>query len=382
LFICQTSSEDQPQFVICQCSKFSLFVLFTAFSVRHFLLTFAHHFQLLWIMSISISNVTKIYGTQKALDAVSLEIKPGGITGLLGPNGAGKSTLMKILSCFIPPTSGNASVCGFDVLEQPIEVRKKVGYLPENNPLYLDLYVREFLSFIAGTHQLKGNVTKRVAEMIEITGLHSEQHKKIGALSRGFRQRVGLAQAMIHDPEVLILDEPTSGLDPNQLLEIRHLITNIGKTKTVVMSTHIMQEVEAVCNRAIIIHRGCIVADDTTQNLQHVATSTAIVNVEFNTPVSGALMKGIPGVVEVSVPGDPDEHGILNIEYRILNVDIRNPKSEIRNPESSRWRLGSAPGSDIRADVFKFAVDNNLTVLSLQREEQKLEETFQELTRN
>ena len=187
-------------------------------------------------MSITVDKITKIYGTQKALDSVSISINPGEIVGLLGPNGAGKSTLMKILTCFIPPTSGEASVCGFDVLEQSIEVRRKVGYLPENNPLYLDLYVKEFLAFVAGTHQLKGSVRSRVDEMVALTGLGSEQHKKIAALSKGYRQRVGLAQALIHDPEVLILDEPTSGLDPNQLAEIRHLIKEIGKQKTIMLS--------------------------------------------------------------------------------------------------------------------------------------------------
>ena len=314
-------------------------------------------------MSIKAENITKIYGTQKALDSVSLEIKPGGITGLLGPNGAGKSTLMKILTCFIPPTSGDASVCGFDVLEQSIEVRKKTGYLPENNPLYLDLYVREFLVFIAGTHQLKGNIASRVAEMVEMTGLQSEQHKKIGALSKGYRQRVGLAQAMIHNPEVLILDEPTSGLDPNQLLEIRNLISEVGKTKTVIMSTHIMQEVEAICNRAVIIHKGRIIADDFTQNLQHLAMAKVIINVEFNMPVDGALMSKIPGVLECMIPGNKE--------------DDRFGKTG-----SCLWLLSSASGSDIRATVFQFAVDNKLIVLSLHREEQKLEEVFQELTRN
>ncbi len=328
-------------------------------------------------MSIIINNITKIYSAQKALDSISLEIKPGGITGLLGPNGAGKSTLMKILTCFIPPTSGDASVCGFDVLEQSIEVRKKVGYLPENNPLYLDLYVREFLSFIAGTHQLKGNISGRVSGMIEVTGLQTEQHKKIGALSKGYRQRVGLAQAMIHDPEVLILDEPTSGLDPNQLLEIRHLITEVGKTKTVVMSTHIMQEVEAICTRAIIIHRGHIVADDTTQNLQHLVTSQSVVRVEFGSPVSAKLLKNIPGVLEVSLPETSNEYRISNIEYRI-SKEMNSSAQE----QSAVWYINAASDRDIRADVFKFAVDHKFTVLSLQREEQKLEEVFQELTRN
>jgi len=339
--------------------------------------TFAHSFPSFPIMSIIINNITKIYGAQKALDSISLDIKPGGITGLLGPNGAGKSTLMKILTCFIPPTSGDASVCGFDVLEQSIEVRKKVGYLPENNPLYLDLYVREFLSFIAGTHQLKGNISGRVSEMVEITGLQTEQHKKIGALSKGYRQRVGLAQAMIHDPEVLILDEPTSGLDPNQLLEIRRLITEVGKTKTVVMSTHIMQEVEAICTRAIIIHHGRIVADDTTQNLQHLASSQSVIRVEFGSPVSAVLLKNIPGVLDVSLPETSSEYRISNIEYRILK-EMNSSGQE----QSAVWQITAASGRDIRADVFKFAVDNTFTVLSLQREEQKLEEVFQELTRN
>ncbi len=336
-------------------------------------------FSTIYHMSISVSNITKIYGTQKALDNVTLEIKPGGITGLLGPNGAGKSTLMKILSCFIPPTSGDASVCGFDVLEQSIEVRKKVGYLPENNPLYLDLYVREFLGFIAGTHQLKGNIAHRVAEMIEMTGLQSEQHKKIGALSKGFRQRVGLAQALIHDPEVLILDEPTSGLDPNQLIEIRNLITQVGKTKTVMMSTHIMQEVEAICTRAVIIHQGRIIADDSTQNLQHVATSRVIIMVEFDAPVQGSLLNKIPGVLSCVIPGRKDADRIIKNESRIPNIG--EPVSAIADHSSTIWHLISAPDTDIRAEVFQFAVEKKYTVLSLHREEQKLEEVFQELTR-
>jgi ABC-2 type transport system ATP-binding protein len=218
-------------------------------------------------MSIRVEHVTKLYGSQKALDDVSFEVKPGEIVGLLGPNGAGKSTLMKILTCFIPPTSGDASVCGFDIFENPVSVREKVGYLPEHNPLYLEMYVKEFLGFIAGIHKGITNPKQRVKEMIELTGLTLEQNKKIGALSKGYRQRVGLAQALIHDPEVLILDEPTSGLDPNQILEIRNLIRNVGSTKTVMLSTHIMQEVEAICGRAVIIHRGKIVADDSVKNL-------------------------------------------------------------------------------------------------------------------
>ena len=220
-------------------------------------------------MSIEIQNITKKYGEQLALNNVNLSIDKG-IVGLLGPNGAGKSTLMKIITCFIPPTSGTVSVNGFDVMDQPMEVKRIVGYLPEHNPLYLDMYVREYLSFVAGIHHITGAAAnQRIERMIEETGLGLEAHKKIGALSKGYRQRVGLAQAMMHDPQVLILDEPTSGLDPNQLVEIRGLISSLGKEKTVLLSTHIMQEVEAICERAIIINKGVVVADDKIENLKH-----------------------------------------------------------------------------------------------------------------
>ena len=212
-------------------------------------------------MSIKVQNVTKLYGEQKALNNVSFEIGSGEIVGLLGPNGAGKSTLMKIITCFIPPTSGKLSVNNHDVISQSIEVKKIIGYLPENNPLYLDMYVKEYLEFIAGIHKLGNKTNERVNLMIDITGLEDERKKKIGALSKGYRQRVGLAQALIHDPEVLILDEPTSGLDPNQIVEIRNLILKIGQKKTIMLSTHIMQEVEAICDRVIIIDKGKIVAD-------------------------------------------------------------------------------------------------------------------------
>jgi len=316
-------------------------------------------------MSIIVKDITKIYGAQKALDSVSLEIMPGEIVGLLGPNGAGKSTLMKILTCFIPPTLGEASVCGFDVLEQSIEVRKKVGYLPENNPLYLDLYVREFLEFIIGIRfsapgnrhslkegsKLKSKTEKRIAEIIDLTGLGPEQHKKIGALSRGYRQRVGIAQALLHNPEVLVLDEPTSGLDPNQLLEIRSLIKKIGKEKTVMLSTHIMQEVEAICDRAVIIHKGKIVADEQTKDIRKIISSKNMIKVEFGSSVESVQLLNIPGVREVNKLSD------------------------------CSFQLSADGLTDIRADVFKFAVNNQLTVLSLQKEEQKLEEVFQKLTR-
>jgi len=230
------------------------------------------HHQSKTIMSIVISNVSKVYGTQYALNHVSFEVKKGEIVGFLGPNGAGKSTMMKIITCFIPPTEGEVSVCGFDIWNDSIEVRKRIGYLSESNPLYHDMYVREFLEFIAGIHQIN-NPKLRMKEVIEMTRLEIEQHKKIGALSRGYRQRVGLAQALFHDPEVLILDEPTTGLDPNQLVEFRELIRQCGKKKTVLLSTHIMQEVEAMCNRVIIINKGNIVADNSTQELKEKVTS-------------------------------------------------------------------------------------------------------------
>ncbi|WPU95482.1 ATP-binding cassette domain-containing protein [Mucilaginibacter sabulilitoris] len=217
-------------------------------------------------MSIRVQALTKLYGQQKAVDGISFSAEPG-VLGFLGPNGAGKSTTMKILTCFIPQTSGTASVCGFDVIAQPLDVRRHIGYLPESNPLYPDMYVKESLGFIAGIHKIH-EPEKRIATIIEQTGLGPEQHKKIGQLSKGYRQRVGLAQAILHNPDVLILDEPTSGLDPNQLIGIRQLILDLGKTKTIILSTHIMQEVEAVCNRVIIINKGKIAADDTLQGLR------------------------------------------------------------------------------------------------------------------
>lgn len=310
-------------------------------------------------MSIKVENITKTYGRQNALNNVSFGIKTGEVVGFLGPNGAGKSTMMKILTCFIPQTSGNAWVCGFDVTEQSIEVRKNVGYLPENNPLYLDMYVKEYLEFIAGLHKVAA-VKERVKEMIRITGLEAEQNKKIGALSKGYRQRTGLAQAMIHDPKVLILDEPTSGLDPNQLAEIRNLIVEIGKEKTVMLSTHIMQEVEAVCDRVIIINKGIIVADDTTQNVQKTTGHRQVITIELgntsayrkNENVSiDDLLKQLPGVT-----------GTKQLEENI-------------------WQLYSSSPDDIRPEIFSFAVKNNLSVLTLQKEEQKLEDVFKQLTK-
>ena len=249
-------------------------------------------------MSIIVNNITKLYGAQKALNNVSFTVDTGQIVGFLGPNGAGKSTMMKIISCYIPPTQGTVTVCGFDILEQPLEVKKQIGYLPEHNPLYLDMYVKEFLEFVGGLYKIK-NLKGRVAEMIELTGLQVEQKKKIGALSKGYRQRVGLAQAIIHDPKVLIMDEPTTGLDPNQLEEIRALIIRLGKEKTVMLSTHIMQEVEAVCDKVIIINKGEIVANESTATLQK-ATQKQLYTVEFDKTISKNSLKNIEGVNEVT----------------------------------------------------------------------------------
>jgi len=300
-------------------------------------------------MSIIVENITKEFGTQKALDNVSFRIDPGEVVGLLGPNGAGKSTMMKIITCFIPPNSGNVTVYDADIFEQSLEVRRRVGYLPENNPLYTDLYIAEYLTFVAGIYSVE-NVKTRVQEMIEMTGLEREKTKKIGALSKGYRQRVGLAQAMIHNPDVLILDEPTSGLDPNQLIEIRNLIKEIGREKTVMLSTHIMQEVEAVCDRAIIIDKGKIVADDTTENLSMGTIGSRRFIVEFNKPVDEILLVTIAGVEKVDKIND------------------------------TTFELHSA-NTDIREDVFKFAVKNDIAVLSMQKAGKGIEEVFQQLTK-
>ena len=302
-------------------------------------------------MSVIIHNLTKIYGVQKALDNVSLEIRSGEVAGLLGPNGAGKTTMMRIITCFIPPTSGEITVCGLDVQEESVEVRKKVGYLPENNPLYLEMYVVEYLEYLCGIYKLKANSEKRIKEMLDITGLGREQKKKIGALSKGYRQRVGLAQAMIHNPEVLILDEPTSGLDPNQIVDIRSLIKQIGKEKTVLLSTHIMQEVEAVCGRVIIIDKGKIVKDDLTENIHKITSNKETITVEFNSKVTQGMLSSIEEVIKLN------------------------------NKRGNVWEIETKSGIDIRTDIFNFAVKNNLAVISMQKEENSLEDVFQQLTR-
>lgn len=301
-------------------------------------------------MSIKVQNISKLYGRQKALNEISFEVKSGEIVGFLGPNGAGKSTTMKILTCFIPQTSGNASVCGFDVSEQSLEVRRNVGYLAESNPLYFDMFIKEYLLFVAELHGLK-NTGKRVKEIIHMTGLEREQHKKIGALSKGYKQRVGLSQALIHDPKVLILDEPTSGLDPIQLVEIRNVIKNIGKEKTVMLSTHIMQEVEAMCDRVIIINKGQIVADKPTGELKETKGNQQLITVEFDKATSRNALKSIKGI------------------------------NDAVNIKGNTWQLSTSSSTDIRGDVFQFAVQNQLAVLTLQKEEQNLEDVFRELTK-
>ncbi len=299
-------------------------------------------------MSIEVKNVTKIYGKQKALDDVSFVVEPGHIVGFLGPNGAGKSTMMKIITCFIPQTAGDVSVCGYDVIETPIDVKKQVGYLPEHNPLYLDMYVKEYLDFIGGVYKID-NRKARVKEMIDIVGLGVEQNKKIGALSKGYRQRVGLAQAMIHDPKVLILDEPTTGLDPNQLEEIRGLIKNIGKEKTIMLSTHIMQEVEAICDKTIIINQGKIVADDKTKNLHHQQKKEIILSVEFDKPIDVKKLKEIKGVIQV------------------------------KNKQNNSWVFEVTAEAD-RNNIFQFAIEQDLVVLTMQKETDSLEAIFKKLT--
>ncbi|MGB1040963.1 MAG: ATP-binding cassette domain-containing protein, partial [Flavobacteriales bacterium] len=249
-------------------------------------------------MSIEIKNVTKEYGLQKALNNVSFTVNQGEILGFLGPNGAGKSTLMKIVTCFIPPTEGTVIVDGYDVREDSLEIRKRVGYLPEHNPLYLDMYVKEYLTFIAGVHKLSKKKEK-VSNVVELVGLGLEQNKKIGQLSKGYKQRVGLAQALIHDPKVLILDEPTSGLDPNQLADIREVIKKIGKEKTVMFSSHIMQEIEAICDRIVIINRGNLVVDKDAIQMMNTSANRQIVRVEFDKVVSKTMIKSIPSVDKV-----------------------------------------------------------------------------------
>ena len=298
-------------------------------------------------MSIAIQNISKSYGTQKALDSISFSINKGEIVGFLGPNGAGKSTLMKILTTYLTADEGSAKVNGFDVSSQQKEVQLSIGYLPEHNPLYLDLYVREYLAFNADVYKV---AKSRIEEVIQLTGLTSESHKKIGQLSKGYRQRVGLANALLHNPDVLILDEPTTGLDPNQLVEIRNVIKNAGKDKTVFLSTHIMQEVEAICDRVIIIDKGKIVADKQLEKLIS-ESATQIIEVEFDQKVN--------------------ETQIATIE----NI------SSYSNIDGAIWELTFATDKDMRPVVFDFATTNGLKTLQLNQKNKNLETVFREVTK-
>ncbi|MEI6047934.1 MAG: gliding motility-associated ABC transporter ATP-binding subunit GldA [Bacteroidota bacterium] len=302
-------------------------------------------------MSIVVQCVTKLYGEQKALDNVSFEVKTGEIVGFLGPNGAGKSTMMKIITGFMPASSGQVFVNGLDVETDNPEVKKQIGYLPENNPLYPEMYVREYLGFVASIYNTNIPKKKQIDDIIEVTGLFPEQKKKIGSLSKGYRQRVGLAQALIHNPGVLILDEATTGLDPNQIVEIRNLIKQAGKEKTVMLSTHIMQEVEAICDRVIIIDKGVIVANEEKSKIY-------------------SIIKRSKQFVEVEFDREIKESSLLEI------VSV----STVRQIKNKLWLLEAEGDEDIRPALFSFAVKNNLTVLSLQKQENNLEEVFRHLT--
>jgi ABC-2 type transport system ATP-binding protein len=302
-------------------------------------------------MSISVQNISKYYGEQKVLNEISFDIPSGEIVGFLGPNGAGKSTLMKILTGFLPDFEGNAFICGIDITGNPLEAKRLIGYLPEHNPLYLDMYVKEYLRFVADTYHLGKSAGEKVAEMIEKTGLTLEYKKKIGQLSKGYRQRVGLAQALIHNPQVLILDEPTTGLDPNQLVEVRNLIAEIGKEKTVMLSTHIMQEVSALCKRVIIINRGNIVADEKGKDIVALSNEKSqILVVEIDMPADKSLFESIKGVQKVT-----------QLKPALFQLESKE---------------------DIRGEVFRFVAEKGLTLLTLTQQERNMEDVFHELTQN
>lgn len=300
-------------------------------------------------MSVSVNSVSKLYGSQKALDSVSISINPGEVVGFLGPNGAGKSTMMKIITGYLKSTEGSVSVCGYDVAEQASEVQKLIGYLPEHNPLYPDMYVREYLEMVAGIYRIY-NGASRIREVIGRTGLTPESHKKIGSLSKGYRQRVGLAQALLPDPQVLILDEPTTGFDPNQIIEVRELIKSVGEEKTVMLSTHIMQEVEAICQRIIIINKGVIAANGNSSDIMFSMRNQSVVEVQFMQPLDYEILKQLPGVTNVEIAG------------------------------KSHFYVTSTGDTDIRADIFRLAIDKNLTLLTLHRKENQLEDVFHKLT--
>lgn len=302
-------------------------------------------------MSVEVKNLSKIFGNQRAVDNISFRVEKGQILGFLGPNGAGKSTTMKIATCYLPPSEGTILVNGHDVTTASVAVRRQVGYLPEHNPLYLEMYVKEYLRFVGYLHNLRGKyLANRVEEMVSLCGLTLEQGKKIGSLSKGYRQRVGLAQALIHDPAVLILDEPTTGLDPNQIQEIRTLIKTIGQQKTVIFSTHIMQEVSAICDRVVIINRGKIAADSEVAALESLHKGEVQTIAEFESAIDINLLQGIPG---------------------ILGVELL---------PQHKYRIRSKPGQDIRSVIFNLAATHHWSLIGLRQEENTLEKIFQQLT--
>ncbi len=303
-------------------------------------------------MSITISNLTKTYGTQKAIDNISFHASNNEIVGFLGPNGAGKSTTMKIVTGYLVADNGTVKVNDIDVSTQNLETKRNIGYLPEGNPLYYEMYVREYLGFIANIHGLKNNLKQRIEEVIDITGLKSESNKKTGQLSKGYKQRVGLAAALIHNPAVLILDEPTSGLDPNQIIEIRQLIKELGKNKTVLFSSHILQEVESLCDRVVIINKGVIVANDTLSNLQSSAGANHIIIVRFSKKI--------------------DKQILLHLE------DVQNVDEEPLNT----YKLQTNNPDNLKKQMLKQSLEKNLDILALQSETKSLEEIFRNLTSN
>jgi len=300
-------------------------------------------------MSIEVKNLLKVYGEQKAVNDISFKVGKGEIVGFLGPNGAGKSTTMKIITGYLEKTSGEAFVCGMNVADQPLETKKKIGYLPELNALYYDMYVREYLGFIAELHTIKDQKSK-IESVIELTGLTIESKKRIGQLSKGYKQRVGLAAALIHDPEVLILDEPTSGLDPNQIIEIREVIKKQGKDKTVLFSSHILQEVEAICDRVIIINKGELVADDKLSNLRQHSTSSNTVKVNFKESIDKSWLDQLPAAKSVN------------------KIDANN------------WQLATDNPEQLRKQIFELSLQHNLNIVSLQSDSQSLEDVFRSLT--
>jgi len=302
-------------------------------------------------VSVIVEDLTKIYGEQSAVDHISFSIKPGQITGFLGPNGAGKSTTMKMLTGYIMPSSGSATVHGIDVVKDSLSAKKLIGYLPENNPLYTEMYIKEYLRFIAGVTSYSGNVSQRINQLIELTGLGVEQHKKIGMLSKGYRQRVGIAQALFHDPKVLILDEPTSGLDPNQLVDIRALIADLGKEKTVILSTHIMQEVQALCQYLIIINKGKIVASDNTQVLLSQQNQSTAYQVQFKQKTEQKILLAINGL------------------------------STAESNNGTDWIITAAKGVELRDRLFEWAVSQNNPIYMLNPQQKNLESVFQLLTK-